>query len=780
MQTTPQKYYLEEEEDTIDVMKTLHRFLQYWYWFVLGAIICLLGSFLYLRYTSKIYETSAKIKIIDQSKGMDLNVGDMLFNQSKINLENEIEIISSYQILEKVVKILDLTTQHYEEGNIRTSLLDKLPFSFERIQHPDSILATGSYKIIISKEGFDVLDKATGVTTLIPNYDSYAVKHSLPFQIKMEDAPLIKENVGKQINLNLISEKSAVLNLKNSLKISQVGKKSELIKIALKGESSLRSERIINTLIQAFNDDGINDRQLVFKRTINFIDDRFIFLSQELDSIEGDKKDFKQSNNLVFIEADSELSLEKKAQSDEELFRIENQSALSELLSEALESSRKKSGLLPQNIGLDSNIINNLIGEYNTAILERDKLTNSGGINNPIVQQLVSTLNGLRLNIDTSILAYKKQLKVSKKQLLARSNKFSSEVYQLPGKEKLLRAINRQQKIKESLYLLLLQKREEAAINLAVTEPSIKVVEYALSGSQPISPKPAIVYAGGLALGLLIPFGIIFIIFMLDTKIHSKNDVEALGADIPILGEIPAIKKNKNIIFSDPNDRSVLAEAFRIVSSNASFILPANSEKGSVLICTSSVKGEGKSFVSVNLSLALSSINKKVLLIGADLRNPQLHAFLKLDKNQKGLSNYLHNVNEDWKSNLIQGFPKHPNHDTLISGEIPPNPPHLLSNGRLELLLNEARELYDYIIIDTAPTVLVTDTLLISKYADATIYIVKANYTEKELLHHAVDFLKKNKVKNMAFVINSVGDSKKAYGSKYGYNYGYGYGYTED
>jgi len=426
-------------------------------------------------------------------------------------------------------------------------------------------------------------------------------------------------------------------------------------------------------------------------------------------------------------------------------------------------------------------IINNdLIGEYNTTILERDKVVNSGGKNNPVVQQLIVTLHGLRLNIDTSIAAYKQQLTVSKRQLLERNKKFSSEVYQLPEKEKLLRAINRQQQIKENLYLLLLQKREEAAINLAVTEPSIKIVDYAITAINPIAPKTKIVYLGSFVLGLLLPFGVLSIIFMLDTKIHDKNDIEEFGVHFPVAGEIPVIKDNKNHLFNDPNDRTVLAEAFRILSSNVNFMLPSHAKKGAVINCTSSIKAEGKTFISINLSLALSSLNKKVLLIGADLRNPQLHPYLGVDKKQTGLSNYLHGDTNDWKDILIKGFPKHLHHDTLLSGEIPPNPPYLLSNGRYEALLEEAKEIYDYIVIDTAPTVLVTDTLLISKFSDAVLYVVRANYTEKELINHSIEFSKKIKLENMAYVINSVGERKNGYGYKYGYNYGYGYGYNEE
>ena len=346
---------------------------------------------------------------------------------------------------------------------------------------------------------------------------------------------------------------------------------------------------------------------------------------------------------------------------------------------------------------------------------------------------------------------------------------------QIPEQERLFKAIDRQQKIKESLYLLLLQKREEAAINLAITEPSIKVVENALSGVKPISPKSTIVYAGALLAGLLIPFGVLYLIFMLDTKLHSKEDIVDLTSKIPVIGEIPDLKKKKDLIFNDPNDRSPLAESFRILSSNVDYILPVkDGEKGKVIYCTSTIKGEGKTYVSLNLSLALSSINKKVLLIGADLRNPQIHTHISEDKQKPGLSNYLHDVDYNWKDALISGFEKHPNHRIILSGSIPPNPAHLLTNGRFKKLIEEAREEFDYVVVDTAPTILVTDTMLISQLADATIYIARANYTEKNLLKFSKELSESGKLKNMAYVINSVGANKS---QGYGYNYGYGYGY---
>jgi len=264
------------------------------------------------------------------------------------------------------------------------------------------------------------------------------------------------------------------------------------------------------------------------------------------------------------------------------------------------------------------------------------------------------------------------------------------------------------------------------------------------------------------------------VIHLLDTKVKTREDVAQISAKVPIVGEIPKVK-SVDLIFRDPEDKSVQSEAFRILSSNVNYILPVQEgEKGKVIYCTSTIKGEGKTYVSINLSLALSSINKKVLLIGADLRNPQIHTHIKEEKHKPGLSNYLHDINFDWKEALIGGFEKHPNHDIILSGSIPPNPAHLLTNGRFKKLVEEAKLEYDYVVVDTAPTILVTDTMLISQLADATIYLVRANYTEKNLLNFSKDLFESGKLKNIAYVLNSV-DTNKSYG--YGYNYGYNYGY---
>jgi capsular exopolysaccharide synthesis family protein len=383
----------------------------------------------------------------------------------------------------------------------------------------------------------------------------------------------------------------------------------------------------------------------------------------------------------------------------------------------------------------------------------------------------------LKQNILYSIRVLQKQLLVSINNVESLKQDNASLLSSIPAKEKILRSIERQQNIKETLYLFLLQKREEASVSKAITTPSIKVVDYAISSFNPVAPQKNNIYVVALFLGLLIPIVIIFIMQILDTKIHSKQDFDRLVPEIPVVAEIPFIQKDHQIIKS--NDRSVLAEAFRILRTNINYLKPIETNGGcTVVLTTSSIKGEGKTFVSVNLALTLSSMNKKVLLIGADLRNPQLHKYLNIIKKRIGLSNYLHDTRTDWKSLINEKGFNNEFLDIIFAGSVTPNPAELLSNGRFEELLNILKKEYDYIILDTAPTILVADTLMISQLSDLTIYVTQADYTDKKLLTYSSGLKMQGKLKNMAYVINKVGSSKKGYG--YGYNYGYDYGYDSD
>jgi capsular exopolysaccharide synthesis family protein len=392
----------------------------------------------------------------------------------------------------------------------------------------------------------------------------------------------------------------------------------------------------------------------------------------------------------------------------------------------------------------------------------------------------------LKQNILYSIKVLEKQLAISIKNVKSLKQENSSNFSSLPAKEKILRSIERQQNIKETLYLFLLQKREEASVAKAITTPSIKVVDYAMTNYVPIAPKRSIIYLVAFFIGLIVPLGIVYVIFLMDTKIHSKLDFERLSPNIPVVAEIPFIDEAHRIITK--NDRSVLAESFRILRTNINYLTPLKKEGECPVIYTcSSIKGEGKTFVSLNLALTFASMDKKVLLIGADLRNPQLHKYLKINKNRIGLSNYLYDNTTEWKNLINEKVFDNEFLSIVFAGSVPPNPAELLSNGRFEELLNILKKQFDYIIVDTAPTILVTDTLLISQLADVTVYVTRADHTDKKLLTYSKGLKEQGKLVNMSYVINNVGGEKGygygykySYGYSYGYNYPHGYGYGED
>jgi len=773
-------YNQENIEDNYDLKKEIFKYLFFWRWFVFSIILCLIISFFYLRYSHNIYSTSAKIKILDKKEAsLELPSAKDLFSNNKINLENEIELLSSYTILSRVSDKNNLQANFYGVGDIMTTRLPSFPFQFEQVISNDSIENDLVFDIYFNNDGIEINDINKDTTYLFNSYTTHTISHDLPFNIRLNksSSPSIYEEYFKVV---FSSKKNTVSQLKKQLLLSEVGKESEIILLKMDNESPAYSEIVLNTIIDVFNQDGVSDRQMIHKRTIDFVNERYILLSNELDSIEIQKQLYKLNNNLIDITANSSLSLELSSKSDQQLLDIENQIAIAKLLNESFKNNNYD--LLPANIGINNSKINFLITDFNTIVLDHKKLITSAGLNNPSVIQLDRAIQDNRSNIISTVSNYLTQLKQTKKQLTLQSKKLNKDVSNLPEKEKILRAIERNQVIKESLYLFLLQKREEAEVSFAVTEPTIKVIEYALTSNNPISPKKQITFLAALLIGILIPFGSIYLILLFNTKIQLKQEVDELNIGASVIGEIPFIDDEESRLFQNPKDRNILAESFRILSSNVNYLLPQNTgtTDAKVILSTSSVKGEGKSFVALNISLALSSLDKKVLLIGADLRNPQLHKYLGIDKSAQGLTSYLHNTNFEWKSAIINKFDNLPNHHTLLTGIIPPNATQLLANGNFEKIISQAKKDFDYIVIDTAPTLLVTDTLLITDHADAVLYICRSNFTEKEILNYPKELIKDGKLKNVGLVINSVGINARyhyGYTYKYGYSYNYGYGY---
>lgn len=759
----------EENEQSFNLKAILFKYLKHWPWFLFGVFLCMCMAYTYLRYAPIIYTSSAKIKIVDDSKEMSIAMDpSALFGGSNINLDNEVEVLKSYRLLSQVVEALDLGVSYYEVGDIKTRELWKAPFS---IRKPDSLEVSRVFLIQISTKGIKITDEKEKVITVSIAQQNEPIAN-LPFTIELAkdiNFDLYKETTFKVV---LSSKRKATMQLMSSLGISPgAGKYTEILVLSMASDCPEKNEAILNEVINKFNRDGILDRQLVSQRTLDFIDERFVYLSTELDSIEVGKQDFKQSNELSYINADAEMTLQNKSITENELANLQTQISISKLLKETVQNQADYN-LLPAEIGVDNGSLNALVNDFNKLALERDKLILSVGENHPTLQAINAQLARGKVNILKTVNVYQAQLRTSLNQLTQERNRAGSLFSKLPEKEKMLRAIERQQSIKENLFLLLLQKREEAAINLAVTAPSVKVVDYGLTNGNPISPKKILIYAFALVLGLLIPFAFFYAKFLLDTKIHDRADLEKINPEIPIVAEIPFLKDKKS--FTDVSDRSILAESFRILSTNVNYLLPKKEQGvGQVIYVTSTIKGEGKSLTAFNLSLAYASINKKVLLVGADLRNPQLHNYFDVSKNVAGLVDYLHDPKIDISDCIHQGFGKNPNHKICFSGPIPPNAPELLSGPNFEKFINEVSMQFDYVIVDTAPTILVTDTLLIANYADITLFVTRANFTEKEILAFSKDLYKNHKMKNMAYIVNEVGLGKAK-----DYNYGYGYGYT--
>ncbi|MGB5665570.1 MAG: polysaccharide biosynthesis tyrosine autokinase [Maribacter sp.] len=712
----------------------------------------------------------AKIKILDDHKKADVLPDEYaLVNRNiRLNLESQIDVLRSYRLLSNVVSDLNLDIAHYRLKNIHFTKIWTPPYVVTKNISEDRLSIPKEYEIVLSSTGFNIEDKS-GSKFIVPYYKSDTAVSDLPFTIKLTENINTDDYKNVKFKLKLSQIKQASLTLAEKLKITSSQTENDILTLSLNSESKEWSEAILNALIIKFDKDGILDRQLESKRTLEVIDKRFIYLSKELDSIEFDKQGFKQAKNLSYIEADAGVNLQRKSAAESEVLKLETQASLSNLLKETV-ANEADYNLLPSDIGLDNRGLNDLVSNYNQMASERQKLLVSMGSNHPTLQRLSKQMELEKLNILNTVNTYESQLGISLNQQNKQRNRAGYRFSKLPENERELRSIERQQGIKENLYLLLLKKREEAAINYAATSPSIKVIDYGLTNIKPIWPKKTIVFPISFLLGLFLPFIVLYIRFSLDDKIHDRFEIEKLNPEIPVLTEIPFFGDDNS--FLDVNDRSILAESFRILSTNVNYLLlDKETNLGRVVYVTSAIKGEGKSLLARNLSIAFASMEKRVLLLGADLRNPQIHSYFNMDKNILGLSDYLANPKMDFKDCLHEGFGKNEYHKVCVSGTIPANAPVLLSGKRFEKFMELANKEFDYIIVDTAPAMLVTDTLLISKYADITLFTVRAGYSDKSILEFSKKLNKAKRLHNMAYVLNAVGHKGK------NYNYGYGYGY---
>ncbi|WP_196889219.1 GumC family protein [Aureivirga sp. CE67] len=761
------------EGNGFDFKKEIFKFLRHWKWIFLCVIVTVAITSFYLRYATAIYQSSAKILLKD-SKGGGLasqleafeDLGIASSNSS--NLENEIEILKSRSLINSVVEELKLNFIYKSKGSLKSSEI------FEA--KPIELTYLGNSKLLNNKkEIFNI--KITSEST----YDLYDVEENkigefnFGQRIGSENDFILVSNeeihkkVGNNYKIVVIPIKNAVNSLKSKIVISKVGKRSSVLSLSIKGENQSKNNAILNSLIDNYNKRAIEDKSKVIKNTAQFIDSRLKLISKELFTVDSDEESFKKNNKLTDLASEATLFLDKVALNEQKYIEISTQLQVIKFMQEALENASQKYSLIPTNLGLEDISINENIATYNTLVNHRTRKLDNATELNPTVIQLTRQLDELKINLKSSLQNLYVTFELQLKAIESERRKIDAKIATVPSKERQFRDIKRTQEIKERLYLYLLEKREENAIQLAIVEPNSKVIDWAYSGGLPIAPKKKIILLAGILLGLIIPIGVIYVLDLLDTKVHDTSDVKA-KVKAPILGDVPKSEKvNKYLL--DKRDRSSIAEAYRILRTNLDFMLPEKEDgTAKIIFTTSTVSKEGKSFTAIHLASTLSDAGKKVLLIGMDLRAPKIMQYLEISDDKKGVTSFVKDKNSSLDEYIIKA-PTKENLYLLPSGFIPPNPAEMLLSPRIKEMFESVKNEYDYVIVDTAPVSLVTDTLAISKYADMFLYVIRAEVLDRKLLEIPQKLYTEKKLPNMAVIVNGV-DHEKGYG--YGYGYGYG------
>lgn len=781
---------LAEEQSFFSLESIFRMLVLNWQWFVLSLIVALGIAFLYLRYTTPVYNTYAKILVKgSETRGSGasqaLSIGDIIQNYG---LSNERQILKSSTTAAEVVRDLKLYTSYTLKGRVRDRVmyknqefmvdmdaehLEKLntPVYMKIEKEKGAYHITGSYRVPI-----DELNSSApyGIDQTIKNLPATIKTKAGTISIYTNPAPVKQKMTdGQEIIVTINSPMNVAKGYAARLGVAS-NEGSDVITLSINDQNTTRAVDYLNQMLIVYNRLANEDKNDVARRTEAFINERLAKINGELNATDSELESYKRRNGLVNLRSDAGQSAGNQDAYEKRLSDANTQIQLINTYRQYINKPTNKGQIMPSNVGLNDGQTGQLVSEYNQRVLERNRLLRTASEQSPAVQKLNADIDDLYQSVQQSLTnAYQHNMQTAQIQrnaISAQLGRYSGEVSKTPEQERILTQIGRQQEVRSGLYLMLLQKREENSISLSATANKANMIEVPLHGGQ-VSPKPNIIYLTALGIGLLLPALIMFVLSLLRYRIEGHDDVMRLTA-LPILADVAIASdtaKTKADIVVHENKNNQMEEIFRSMRTNLQFMLGENDK---VIMFTSTTSGEGKTFNCANLAVSFALLGKKVIIVGLDIRKPRLAELFEINNHHNGITPLMTMEEPKWSDIAEQILPSgvNKNLDLLMAGPIPPNPAELMARPSLEVIFNVLRDKYDYILVDTAPVGLVTDTLQVGRVADATIYMCRADYTAKSSFELINGLANDEKLPNMSIVINGIDMSKK----KYGYYYGYG------
>ncbi len=739
------------------------KYFPYWPLFLIFLVVAGAGAWFYLRYKAPLYESTASILIKDEKKGNDDSKVIASLNQlsTKKIIENEIEVIRSRSIMGEVVKSLHLYAPVFEKGKvIDISAYAASPVSIEAM-YSDSIKE-------VNKVYFTI-DHDAGKIRF--NGSSYPMNEwvSTDYGVLRFKSRFSQDTSNKtEFFFSLRNPKEVTLSLLSSLKVNPASKLSSVITLKLKDEVPKRAEDILNGLLVAYNKASVKDKNNLASNTLSFLDERLDLVTSDLNSIENKLQQYKSSRGAIDISSQGQLFLENVSQNDQRLSDVSLQLTVLDQVEKYVKSKDNAEGIVPSTMGVSDPMLSQLLDKLYESELQYEKLRKTTAQNNPVLMQVTDQINKIKPSILENISNQKRSLEANKNNLYSTNNRYSSMLRSIPQKERDLVEISREHSIKKGIYNFLLERREETALSLSASVADSRVIDRAESTLGPVSPNKPLIYAIAAALAILLCIGLIVANEITNPTILYRQEIEACTTK-PIIGEI-AYEKTKNQLVIGDGKKTFVAEQFRKLRTALPYIGIRGDRKK--LLVTSTVPGDGKSFVVANLGMSLALTGKKVVLLEFDLSNPALSEKLEMPETSKGLTEYLSGNAEP--EEIIRRTQVNQNLFVISAGEIPENPSELIVSGQIQELLHYLTPLFDYIIIDTAPVGLLSDAYVLSAHTDGTLYVIRHRHTPKLSIQRIDKTNEINELKNMGIVFNGV----KARGfAKNGYGYGFGYGY---